>query len=163
MRRERLHRPYMTVSVKRVVWSRQNGVCGCGCGEPLSDRPKATHYDHHPALGLRRYNPATKTYTPGANDPRFIQALLEACHHKKTFGSGATCVDGDSHKIPKARRVSQGHDDHHEAMRQKQTRDGKDKSPVRMKSRPFQTNKGSKYMRPIGSRKAVLRNSGGAT
>ena len=160
MKKERLHRPHMPIRVKRRVKRRQKGICACGCGEPLGQDGERIHYDHTPALGLRAYSRPTRTYTPDANDPAYIDALREPCHRTKTNGSGATCADGDLHKIWKSRRLANRHARHAETMAKKwhgkkpKTRKG---PKIRMRSRPFATNRGGKYRMPMRGRRAVIR------
>ncbi len=68
----------------------------------------AIHFDHDPALGLReqKRKGATIVFVPDQLDPRHIVPRSAEPHKVKTNGSKATCADGDTHKIAKARRLS---------------------------------------------------------
>lgn len=89
------HRPHMPLSVKLQAAILQLGL-----------DPTAVDFDHDPALGLRVFDPATKTYTPDANDPKFITVRARSEDHKvKTFGNGATTAGSDIHRIAKTKRL----------------------------------------------------------
>lgn len=83
--------------------ARQNGRCACGCGD-LSDDDIDIQIDHLPALWLRQYDEATRTYTPAANDPDYMQAMNWWCHLRKTSGSGATTRGTDVGEYARQRR-----------------------------------------------------------
>lgn len=44
----------------------------------------------------------------GASDETNLRWVHKACADRKTQGSGATCADGDIHKIAKAKRIASG-------------------------------------------------------
>lgn len=89
------HRPHMPLSVKLQAAILQLGF-----------DPAAVDFDHDPALGLRIFNEETKTYTPDANDPKFITVRARGGDHKaKTFGNGATTAGSDIHRIAKIKRL----------------------------------------------------------
>lgn len=89
------HRPHMPLSVKLQAAILQLGL-----------DPDAVDFDHDPALGLRVFDEATRTYTPDANDPKFITVRARSGDHKvKTFGNGATTAGSDIHRIAKTKRL----------------------------------------------------------
>lgn len=89
------HRPHMPLSVKLQAAILQLGL-----------DPAAVDFDHDPALGLRLFNAETKTYTPDANDPKFITVRARGGDHKsKTFGNGATTAGSDIQRIAKLKRL----------------------------------------------------------
>jgi hypothetical protein len=88
-------RPHMPLSVKLQAAVLQLGL-----------DPNAVDFDHDPALGLRVFDATTKTYTPDANDPKFITVRARGDDHKpKTFGNGATTAGSDIHRIAKIKRL----------------------------------------------------------
>jgi hypothetical protein len=90
------HRPHMPLSVKLQAAILQLGL-----------DPSRVDFDHNPALGLREFNEATKTYTPDANDPRFIAVLERGEEHRvKTSGTPATSAGSDIHRIAKCKRLA---------------------------------------------------------
>jgi hypothetical protein len=98
-----VYRPDIPLRTQRAVRERADGICECGCRQPLGAR---SDIDHHPALGLRRFDAATRTYTPDANDPEFLQVLRHDCHAIKTGGNQATSAGSDAHAMAKARRIA---------------------------------------------------------
>lgn len=44
----------------------------------------------------------------GASDETNLRWVHKACADRKTKGHGATCADGDTHKIAKAKRIAGG-------------------------------------------------------
>jgi hypothetical protein len=100
------YRPTMPHIVKMEVCERQKWLCACGCGAWLLFGK--TRHDHRPALMNRPFNEATKTYTPDANDPKFIDALTDRCHDVRTFGKGGEkrITTRDSDIGEKARETS---------------------------------------------------------
>lgn len=118
----KLHRPHMPIAVKRAVIARQRAIgrqlgfglddkgeqiaaCVCGFGEP-HPLGKVYHLDHKPALGLRKYDPATRKYEPDANDPAYIDALTDICHGRKTYGQRHTKVGSDKTTMAKLDRLA---------------------------------------------------------
>lgn len=61
-----------TKAIIEAVLARQNGLCGCGCGERLNG---AVDWDHILPLALG-----------GTNEADNWQALLRSCHAAKTSG-----------------------------------------------------------------------------
>lgn len=67
--------------------------------------------DHRPALGLRDYNPRVKVladrYTPNANDPNFLEYLLDDAHLERTAGKGGDLMrfGGDVREMTKGRNL----------------------------------------------------------
>jgi len=91
--------------IKRAVCQRQKGVCVCGCGQPVSAKPKTgTHFDHEPALALRRVNRRRTDFIPPQWSSKHIDARCVASHHAKTHGTGATTAGTDIGKITKERK-----------------------------------------------------------
>lgn len=88
------HRPAIPLLVKYLAVLRHFGL-----------KPGDVEYDHHPALGLREYDEATRTYTPPANDPDRIIMRIKADHRAKTNGPRGphTSIDGDIHAIAKTK------------------------------------------------------------
>jgi len=90
------YRPNMPLSVKLQAAILQLGL-----------DPAKVDFDHNPALGLREFNEETKTYTPDANDPKFITVLERGEEHRiKTSGTPATSAGSDIHRIAKAKRLA---------------------------------------------------------
>lgn len=72
--------------------------------------PKATEFDHDPALGLRPVNADGDDFDPPQLDPRHIVPRGCADHRTKTTGTPpgqkvVTVANGDQHKIAKAKRL----------------------------------------------------------
>lgn len=85
MKRQRKYRP---VAVEREVLDRQSDpscpryfICACGCGEVITG---AIHFDHNPALHLRKFSKRKNDYIPAENDPKYLFALIDGHHIKKT-------------------------------------------------------------------------------
>ncbi|MDB5584841.1 MAG: hypothetical protein JWR80_10017 [Bradyrhizobium sp.] len=105
------HRPHMPLSVKLQAAILQLGL-----------DPARVDFDHNPALGLREFNAETKTYTPDANDPKFITVLERGEDHRiKTSGTAATSAGSDVHRIAKSKRVAKDHAIHEEVVAAKAT------------------------------------------
>lgn len=105
------HRPHMPLSVKLQAAILQLGL-----------DPARVDFDHNPALGLREFNEETKTYTPDANDPKFITVLERGEDHRiKTSGNGATSAGSDIHRIAKAKRLAKAQAKHQDAISAKVT------------------------------------------
>jgi hypothetical protein len=132
------HRPHMPLSVKLQAAILQLGL-----------DPARVDFDHNPALGLREFDEATKTYTPDANDPKFITVLERGEDHRiKTSGTPATSAGSDIHRIAKSKRLAKARAIHDEVVAAKvtgeriQTRDkpGKRQWPKgqKLQSRGFQ-------------------------
>jgi hypothetical protein len=97
-------------------------LCGCGCGERIL--PGEMEREHDPALELRDYDDATRTYTPDANDPQFIKLWRSDCHRKKTNGPGGerriTTAGSDNHKARKILKLAEKRAAHLAAMKSKE-------------------------------------------
>ena len=105
------YRPHMPLSVKLEAAIRQLGL-----------DPARVDFDHDPALGLREFNEETKTYTPDANDPRFITVRSRDEDHRiKTSGNGATSAGSDIHRIAKSKRLAKARAIHDEVIAAKVT------------------------------------------
>jgi hypothetical protein len=90
------YRPHMPLSVKLEAAILQLGL-----------DPKSVDFDHDPALGLRVFDETTKTYSPDANDPKFITIRSRADDHRvKTSGTPATTAGSDIHRIGKMKRLA---------------------------------------------------------
>jgi hypothetical protein len=84
--------------------------------------PACVDFDHDPALGLRLFDEETKTYTPGANDPRFITVRSrDGDHRVKTSGNGATSAGSDIHRIAKSKRLVKAREIHDAVVRARVT------------------------------------------
>lgn len=81
---------------------RQGALCKCGCGAKVGPS-HPTHYDHEPALRLRKINRAGTDYIPPQHSSKHIDARCPASHAVKTHGSGATTAGTDIGKIKKMR------------------------------------------------------------
>lgn len=100
------HRPHMSLSVKLQAAILQLGL-----------DPARVDFDHNPALGLREFNEETKTYTPDANDPKFITVLERGGAHRiKTSGTPATSAGSDIHRIAKVKRLAKARAAHEAAL-----------------------------------------------
>lgn len=72
--------------------------------------PKATEFDHDPALGLRPVNAAGDDFDPPQLDPRHIVPRAAAVHYAKTNGHRpgeklVTTANSDKGRIAKAERL----------------------------------------------------------
>lgn len=77
----------------------------CGCGQPVSEKPRSnTAFDHEPALKLRDVDWEAFEYIPHQHDPAYIDARCTRSHKVKTSGSGATTAGTDIGKIKKERK-----------------------------------------------------------
>ena len=77
------------LAVKRAAFTRADGICECGCGQPFTDHPKERPvYDHRvpDALG-------------GEPTLENCRCIRKCCHDYETFAKG-----GDITKIAKAKR-----------------------------------------------------------
>lgn len=102
---KRPERKAIPLVIKRAVVRRQKGLCKCGCGQTVSEKPKTnTHFDHEPALRLREINRTRTGYIPHQHDPRYIDARCPGSHRVKTHGAGATTAGTDTGKIKKERK-----------------------------------------------------------
>ena len=157
MSEERRYRPAIPWAVKLQVVLNQGALCGCGCGAPL-DLVSNTDFDHDPALIFRPYDPATRIYTPDANDPESLKAKLRDCHKRKTFGPGGekriTTRGSDIGELYKGRRVTKDHELFRRRMLAKTTGEtdpdvGKlPERKARIPSRPFPNGKANSLKGP---------------
>jgi hypothetical protein len=107
------------MSVKGQVLIRQEGKCGCGCGQKLQHW-KDTQFDHNPALALRPWSDKEEDTIPPANDPEYIMALRKECHARKTYGAGRAMRRGsDIHEFHRGRRLREAHQEHQLKMLKK--------------------------------------------
>lgn len=97
-------RKAVTRSMRDKISKRQDGLCACGCGEPLV---KGWVADHQPPLDLRPWNEETADTIPPASDLAHIFGLAKECNRKKTYGARAkaTYLNSDRHAIDKNRRL----------------------------------------------------------
>lgn len=88
---DRPPRRAIPVSVKRAVVARQKGICPCGCGQEVSERPRTnTVFDHVPPLRQRTVNAAGTDYEPPQHSAEHIDAVCRAESDVRTFrGRGA--------------------------------------------------------------------------
>lgn len=166
MPRPAKYRPPIPMPVKGQVLIRQEGKCGCGCGQKLMHW-KDTEFDHNPALALRPWSDKEEDTIPAANDPNYIVALRKDCHARKTRGAGAATTKGsDIHEFHRGRRLAEAQAKHQEKMLQKTGLVGysgdviivdeledvssRETRKSRWPSRPFPTNRGSKWKAKIG-------------
>ena len=92
------------VGTKRDVCARQDGVCKCGCGMPVSERPKTgTKFDHRPPLRLRDVNAAGTDYIPPQHSADHIDAICREEHDRRTF-KGVGAQRSDAVNIARERR-----------------------------------------------------------
>lgn len=73
----------------------------------LGLNPSDVEYHHSPPLGLREYDETTGLYTPDENDAKHIVIMSGQAHKLQTSGRvglKGSVVDGDTHKIAKAKR-----------------------------------------------------------
>ena len=68
MRRRRFH-----PRVYAEIVARQDGICACGCGEPLGSDPRLIEFDHETALA-----------DGGEDNIGNMKALRKSCHRMKT-------------------------------------------------------------------------------
>lgn len=68
------------------IIARQQGICGCGCGEPLGTDPRAWHWEHTIPL-----------WCGGKDEPSNITAMLVKHHAPKTRREAA--------ELAKVRRI----------------------------------------------------------
>lgn len=116
-KKPKLTRPHMPDSVKLEAALLQGIACSC-CGELAFKGQGEWHHD--PALELRAYNPATKKYTPEANDPKFIRYLLKDHHAKQTHGPGGekriTTKGSDNHTAKQLDKLRDANREHAKTM-----------------------------------------------
>lgn len=84
-----MKRRRLSIAARTAILERQVYTCGCGCGGDL--RGQAVEWDHAIPLALT-----------GADSIDNLQALLVACHRKKT--------KADVRRIAKARRQARYHE-----------------------------------------------------
>jgi hypothetical protein len=104
---DRPKRRAIPVRSKRTVVDRQGGLCICGCGQAVSEKPMTgTHFDHEPALRLRDVNDDGTDYIPPQGHPDFIDARCRPSHKVKTSGASraAGTAGTDIGKIKKERK-----------------------------------------------------------
>lgn len=89
--RPRPKRRAVPIPVKRIVVKRQGGICPCGCGQAVSEKPRTnTVFDHVPALRQRDINKAGTDYDPPQHSADHLDAVCKAESDRRTFrGRGA--------------------------------------------------------------------------
>lgn len=93
------------VGTKRAVCDRQGGVCKCGCGMPVSEKPSTgTKFDHRPPLRLRDISADGTDYVPHQHSADYIDAICAEEHQRRTNGTGATTAGTDTGYIKKERK-----------------------------------------------------------
>lgn len=126
-KRERIPRPPIPLAVRIQVAERQ--VRAAGKYPALITDEKGTkrlqalllalfaedwqraECDHRPPLGLRAYSPRIKDvaarYTPNANDPDYLEYLLDDAHLERTAGRGGDKMrfGGDVREMTKGRNL----------------------------------------------------------
>lgn len=107
MRRDHPERKAIPVPLKKGIVERQNGICGCGCGQPVQwEKHRATtRFDHQPALEFRRVDDDGLDYDPPQLDPKYIIARCVASDRVKTAGKLHTSVGSDAHMAGKIRTL----------------------------------------------------------
>ena len=90
--------------------------------------PKRIHFDHDPALGIRRRK--GKDFDPPQHDARFIKPMLDDAHRRKTSGTKATSAGSDVHVIAKTQRLA----DEHEEFRKRVLKPGARKAKTKPKT-----------------------------
>lgn len=92
-------------AVKVAVVNRQDGLCRCGCMQPVSAEPRTgTKFDHRPCLRLRNISEDGLDYDPHQHSERHIDAICREEHDRRTFGTGATTAGTDTGAIKKERK-----------------------------------------------------------
>lgn len=105
--RPRPPRRAIPIRTKREVCARQGGVCPCGCGLRVSEKPRTgTKFDHRPALRLRDVNAEWTDYIPPQHSAEHIDAICAEEHQRRTNGTGATTAGTDTGYIKKERKRS---------------------------------------------------------
>lgn len=103
---DRPRRRAIPVAIKRQVCARQKGLCRCGCGLKISEKPKTgTKFDHRPSLRMRNISADGKDYDPPQHSADHIDAICREEHDRRTYGSGATTAfaDAGAHKRERKR------------------------------------------------------------
>lgn len=77
--------PGQTVLLR--LYTRQNGLCACGCGKVMNLNRDAVDCDHKLAL-----------IDGGANEEHNLQLLLRACHKGKTSAEATARSEERRHK-----------------------------------------------------------------
>lgn len=67
----------MTAARKRRIWTKQNGLCGCDCGEPVDLSGPHVRYDHTISFFI-----APELDDDGPN----VKAVRTICDAPKTYG-----------------------------------------------------------------------------
>ena len=72
-------------------------------------------WDHQPPLALRDkifdVDGEFLRYEPDENDPRYIVPMVTGLHREKTNGKRHDASNGDTHKIAKAKRLSEANEE----------------------------------------------------
>lgn len=114
-------RKKVPLSSVRIATRNQNGLCFCGCGEPVANT--LITIDHEPALSMRDINDDGTDYRPPQADPGYLRIYLRGHDKNKTFGSGGTrritTRDGDIGRNAHNKSMKQKHDAHRAIMRAK--------------------------------------------
>lgn len=111
------HRPAIPDSVAWEAALRQGIACACGCGRMVYAHN--CNKDHRPPLSDRPYDEKTRKYTPDANDPKFIEIMIDEHHDLRTFGKPSTTLGSDAHNRSHYSEVGRKHAAHMERMKNK--------------------------------------------
>lgn len=114
------------------------------CGFPLlHDQPRIL--EHTPARAILIANGVENP-----DDPKYLSWVHAACAKTKTNGNGATCADGDIHKIAKAKRLARAQEVHRAVLAGTHKRE-----PSRIKSRGFDKTRTRKFNGEVTKRESI--------
>ena len=109
---DRPPRKHIPMAVKRAVFTRQGGICLCGCKTPIwmeivvNGKKKLkcnVIWDHSPAIRIRDISDDGLDYVPHQLDPNYLVARCPESNRRKTTGNGATTAGADAGLIKKER------------------------------------------------------------
>lgn len=130
-------------------------------GEPITEKEAlnkktGVQRDHNPPLALRPYDEESGTYEPDANNALFIDIVSYKGHNIRTHKRRGL-ARGDQTEIAHVKRVSKKHKAHLDRMSDKSKKKEDKKQGKKLRSRPFMTNRDSKWKKPMGGKPAEHR------